>query len=83
MSSPMAICDGQHCTSIQFQLNAIIDNPDMRALCEQHDLAGINKDPLNRGILTGKFTAESTFPKDDIRSQSDFHSERMIERLPD
>jgi len=73
--------DGEHCTSIQFQLNAIFDNPEMRALCERHDLAGINKDPLNRGFLTGKFTADSTFPKDDIRFETDFQSERIINRL--
>ena len=73
--------DGEHCTSIQFQLNAIFDNAEMRALCKEHDLAGINKDPLNRGILTGKFTPDSTFPKDDIRSESDFHSERITKRL--
>lgn len=73
--------DGEHCASIQFQLNAIFDNPEMRALCEEHELAGINKDPLNRGILTGKFTPDSTFPKDDVRSGTDFHNERMVERL--
>lgn len=73
--------EGEHCTSIQFQLNAIFDNPEMRALCLEKDLAGINKDPLNRGILTGKFTPDSTFPKDDIRSGSDFHSERLTRRL--
>ena len=73
--------DGEHCTSIQFQLNAFIDNAEMRGLCEKHGLAGINKDPLSRGILTGKFTPDSTFPKDDIRSESDFHSERITKQL--
>ncbi len=73
--------DGEHCTSIQFQLNAIFDNPEMRAVCEQHDLAGLNKDPLNRGILTGKFTVDSTFPADDIRSRSSFREEKMVKRL--
>jgi len=72
---------GEHCTSIQFQLNALFDNPEMRALCEKHDLAGINKDPLNRGILTGKFTPDSTFPKDDHRSEMDFHEENIVKRL--
>ncbi|MFQ5924193.1 MAG: aldo/keto reductase, partial [Anaerolineales bacterium] len=72
---------GEHCTSIQFQLNAIFDNPEMRELCDEHDLAGINKDPLNCGILTGKFTPDSTFPKDDIRSETDFHEERIVKRL--
>jgi aryl-alcohol dehydrogenase-like predicted oxidoreductase len=73
--------DGKHCTSIQFALNAINDNPEMRQLCQEHDLAGINKDPLNRGILTGKFTTESTFPDDDIRSSSDFKEDRIANRL--
>jgi aryl-alcohol dehydrogenase-like predicted oxidoreductase len=73
--------DGEHCTSIQFQLNVIFDNPEMRVLCEKHGLAGLNKDPLNRGILTGKFTTASTFPKDDIRSKSDFAEERIATRL--
>ena len=53
---------GEHCTSIQFRLNAVFDNPEMRRLCADFDMAGINKDPLNKGILTGKFTTESTFP---------------------
>lgn len=73
--------DGQHCTSIQFRLNAVADNPAMRQLCADHNLAGINKDPLNKGILTGKFTTESTFPADDIRSQVSFKEERIARRL--
>ena len=72
---------GEHCASIQFQLNAIFDNAEMRALCAEHDLAGINKDPLNRGILTGKFTTDSNFPADDIRSRSNFNEEHMVRRL--
>lgn len=59
--------EGEHCTSIQFDLNVLHDNPENRAICEEFDLSGINKSPLNRGVLTGKFNAESTFPEDDIR----------------
>ena len=73
--------EGEHCTSIQFALNAINDNEEMRQLCADHDMAGINKDPLNRGILTGKFTTESTFPDDDIRSRADFKEDRIVRRL--
>ena len=73
--------EGEHCTSIQFALNAIFDNAEMRALCKENDLAGVNKDPLNRGILTGKFNENSTFPKDDIRSETDFHEDRIVKRL--
>lgn len=72
---------GEHCTSIQFRLNAVFDNVEMRQLCHRYDLAGINKDPLNKGILTGKFTTESTFPADDIRSQVSFDEDRIARRL--
>ena len=72
---------GAHCTSIQFRLNAIYDNPEMRSVCAEFDLAGINKDPLNKGILTGKFTSASTFPENDIRSMAKFSEPRIVERL--
>ena len=72
---------GGHCTSIQFRLNAIYDNVEMRKVCEEFDLAGINKDPLNKGILTGKFSATTTFPDNDIRSLGNFSDPKMVERL--
>ncbi len=73
--------EGEQCTSIQFSLNAIFDNEEMRELCAAQNVAGINKDPLNRGVLTGKFTENSTFPEDDVRHGADFHSERLARRL--
>lgn len=73
--------DGAHCTSIQFRLNAIFDNVEMRQLCQNFNLAGLNKDPLNKGILTGKYTQTATFPEDDIRSQVSFAEDRIVRRL--
>lgn len=61
---------GEHCTSIQFALNLAMDNPEMRQLCSDKNLAGINKSPLSRGILTGKFSRDHSFSDDDIRSVS-------------
>ncbi|HVF24712.1 MAG TPA: aldo/keto reductase [Anaerolineales bacterium] len=72
---------GVHCTSIQFRLNAIYDNAEMRKVCADFDLAGINKDPLNKGVLTGKFSSTSTFPDNDIRSRADFSDPEMVKRL--
>jgi aryl-alcohol dehydrogenase-like predicted oxidoreductase len=72
---------GEHCTSIQFRLNAIYDNPEMRNVCAEFDLVGINKDPLNKGILTGKFNSASTFPKNDIRSRENFSDPEVVKRL--
>jgi len=70
-----------HCTSIQFRLNALYDNPAMRKVCADFDLAGINKDPLNKGILTGKFNSTSTFPDNDIRSRANFSDPEIVKRL--
>lgn len=71
----------EHCTSIQFRLNAFFDNPDMRQVCADFDLAGINKDPLHKGFLTGKFSSTSTFPENDIRTGTDFSDPEVVKRL--
>jgi aryl-alcohol dehydrogenase-like predicted oxidoreductase len=76
-----AFAPGKHCTSIQFRLNAIYDNPAMRKVCADFDLAGINKDPLNKGFLTGKFNANTTFPENDNRSDWDFSGPELQTRL--
>jgi aryl-alcohol dehydrogenase-like predicted oxidoreductase len=64
--------EGEHCTGVQFALNVAHDNPEMRVLCAEKDLAGINKSPFSRGILTGKFDAETTFSEDDHRARFSF-----------
>lgn len=73
--------EGEHCTSIQFDLNVYRDNPEIRQVCAEHDLGGINKSPLNRGILTGKFSEDSTFPENDIRHGLSFKEGVGAERL--
>jgi aryl-alcohol dehydrogenase-like predicted oxidoreductase len=70
-----------HCTSIQFRLNAIFDNAPMRQVCADFHLAGINKDPLNKGFLTGKFSPGTTFPENDVRSGTDFSDPEILKRL--
>jgi aryl-alcohol dehydrogenase-like predicted oxidoreductase len=37
-------------------------------VCEESSLASINRSPLSMGLLTGKFTAETPIPADDVRS---------------
>jgi aryl-alcohol dehydrogenase-like predicted oxidoreductase len=58
-----------NCTAIQLHANVIDDNPAMVDLLEAENLAGINRGPLAKGVLTGKFTRSSTFAEDDIRSR--------------
>jgi len=81
VDSAYDFASGEHCTSIQFRLNAIFDNADMRKVCADFDLAGINKDPLNKGILTGKFNTNSRFPDNDIRSRADFSDPELAKRF--
>jgi len=72
---------GSGCSAIQFGLNALFDNPEMRQLCADQGISGVNKDPLHRGMLTGKFSATTTFPDNDVRSNRDYDSQEMRSRL--
>jgi len=51
------------------------------AFCEKHNLASILRGPLEKGLLSGEFTAETTFPPDDIRHQWDMKEESHAEQL--
>jgi aryl-alcohol dehydrogenase-like predicted oxidoreductase len=73
--------EGEHCTSIQFALNIFLDNPEMRQVCRENNLGGVNKSPLSRGILTGKFDRETVFPENDIRKFISFKEGLGAERL--
>jgi aryl-alcohol dehydrogenase-like predicted oxidoreductase len=59
-----------------------LDRAQVLALCEELDLASINRSPLSKGLLTGKFTADSDrLPADDVRHDWDFQRGEMAERL--
>lgn len=63
-----AFASGPHCAAIQHDLNVVLDAPQMLALCAELDLASVNRTPLARGALTGKYTAASVFAGDDVRN---------------
>lgn len=58
---------GANATAIQHSFSILEDSPGVLAVCEQYDLASINRSPLAMGLLTGKFTASSTLGADDVR----------------
>jgi aryl-alcohol dehydrogenase-like predicted oxidoreductase len=60
---------GSHCTAVEHRLNIIMDAPEMLALCNEYDLASINRIPLAMGMLSGRWTASTQLPEDDRRSQ--------------
>jgi aryl-alcohol dehydrogenase-like predicted oxidoreductase len=62
--------DGPNCSAIQLQLNVLDDNPAVIAVCEEFNLAAINRGPLAMGLLTGKYTAATSLGVDDVRGKN-------------
>ena len=62
--------EGKHCVAIQHDLNVILDAPEMLALCEELNLASIDRSALARGALSGKYTKDTVFPQNDVRTDS-------------
>jgi aryl-alcohol dehydrogenase-like predicted oxidoreductase len=60
---------GRHCTAVEHRLNIMMDAPEMLALCDEQDLASINRIPLAMGMLSGRWTASTQLPEDDWRSE--------------
>jgi aryl-alcohol dehydrogenase-like predicted oxidoreductase len=69
-----------HCTAIEHRLNILMDAPEMLALCEEYDLASINRIPLALGMLSGRWTASTQLPDDDRRSEF-FEIPKFLEDL--
>lgn len=60
--------DGKHCAAIQHDLNVILDAPEMLTLCDAQNLASVNRSPLARGALSGKYAKGVAFPQNDVRN---------------
>lgn len=63
----LVFAQGPNCTAIQHQINVLDDAASVIAVCEQHNLASINRGPLAMGLLTGKYDAGSALPSNDVR----------------
>ncbi len=73
--------ESKHCKAIQQSYNIFGGNADTLALCEERGLASIVRGPLGMGLLTGKFSSDSTLPADDVRHGWDFRSGSQAESL--
>lgn len=60
---------GEHCSTIQAELNVLDDNAAIVSICEKENLALINRGPLAMGLLTGKYTAGVKPSADDVRGE--------------
>ncbi len=60
---------GPHCAAVQHALNVLDDARAMLRLCEEADLASVNRSPLAMGLLTGKYAGRAPLREGDIRSR--------------
>jgi aryl-alcohol dehydrogenase-like predicted oxidoreductase len=68
-----AFSTSAHCGVVEQQLSVLDGNAELLALCEQLNLASINRGPLGMGLLTGKFKPDSSFGNDDVRKHAGWH----------
>ncbi len=68
-----AFSTSPRCGVVQQQLSVLDGNLELLALCERINLASLNRGPLGMGLLTGKFTPNSSFSPDDVRHQVSWH----------
>ena len=56
-----------NCVAIQHELNVLHDMNEIIDLCEKKNLASVNRTVLAMGLLTGKYSANSKLPDNDVR----------------
>jgi aryl-alcohol dehydrogenase-like predicted oxidoreductase len=71
---------GEHCIAIEHRLNVFNDNQAMLDLCQEQDLASLNRVPLLLGVLTGRWTPETKLEEGDPRAQW-FEEEEFLKVL--
>ncbi len=65
---------GPRCAAVQQQLNVLEGNAETLAMAEEQDLASLNRGPLAKGLLTGKFRKGDRLPENDVRHRWDTDS---------
>lgn len=66
---------GEHCIAIEHRLNVFNDNAAMLDLCQEQDLASLNRVPLLMGVLTGRWSPETKLEEGDPRARWFEHEE--------
>ncbi|MEM2088003.1 MAG: aldo/keto reductase [Thermoproteota archaeon] len=71
ISRAAAFADRKHYVAIESELNVLRVTSEIIRLCEEKQLANINRGPLAMGLLSGKYTLESpSLPEKDVRKST-------------
>lgn len=81
VTSAQLFAEGEHCAAVQHDLNVMMDAPEMLALCERENLASVNRSPLARGALTGKYSLNTSFGETDVRNDTWSHERFFVPTL--
>lgn len=76
---------GEHCISVQHNMNVVHDDPAILAVCDKYNLASINRGPLAMGMLTGKYNKDSQWAANDVRTNGwfrNFFMKQVLDNLP-
>ena len=68
-----AFSTSPRCGVVQQQFSVLDGNAELLALCEEWNLASLNRGPLGMGSLTGKFSPATRFAADDVRTHANWH----------
>jgi aryl-alcohol dehydrogenase-like predicted oxidoreductase len=66
--TPEVVCvfaEGEHCASVQTQVNVFGVNEEILRTCEEQGLAVVCRSPLAMGLLTGRYAPGKRVPPDD------------------
>ena len=73
---------GEHCASVQTQVNVFGADKEVIGICEERGLAAVARSPLAMGLLTGKYAPGKNVPPDDVRRDTphwDYFDEGAME----
>src|SRR5512138_688493 len=73
LDAVQAFSTSPNCGVVQQQLSVLDGNMELLALCEERNLASLNRGPLGMGLLTGKFAPDTSFASDDVRHHAQWH----------
>jgi aryl-alcohol dehydrogenase-like predicted oxidoreductase len=65
-------------------MSVIYDDPEILAVCDEFNLASINRGPLAMGMLTGKYDRNSKWATNDVRNNEWFKGafqDRVMDNL--
>lgn len=73
----------EHFIAVEHCMNVFVDTPSVQQSVLENDLIPLIRSPLAMGVLTGKYTAQTRFPKEDNRSREEAWRDYFVDSAVD